>query len=96
MNNKVKWAENLIEVKEDENDGEEIEKWVWKNEKEPTADETKKMLGYVIAEGVKTVFSTHVYEFRNHIYRQKNKGPIGLKASGSVSRLIMIWWGSDF
>ena len=51
-----------------------------------------------MAEGIRTIFSSHVnvYKFKNLIYPQKNKGPIGLKSSGAVAQLIMLSWDQKF
>ena len=56
----------------------------------------KKITAYVFILGIKSVFSNHMYRIGNKFYLQGDEGPIGLKATGSVARLIMIWWDRKF
>ena len=41
---------------------------------------------------VRLVFSTHFYEWEGRFYQQLNGGPIGLRATGPVARIMMDWW----
>ena len=44
---------------------------------------------------MKIVFSTHFYEWNGTIYRQVSCGPIGLRSTGSVCRVVMDYWRSE-
>ena len=41
---------------------------------------------------VRLIFSTHFYEWEGKLYRQVSGGPIGLRATGMVARVIMDFW----
>ena len=41
---------------------------------------------------MKCVFTTHIYEFNGQLYKQKEGGPTGLRASGPLSRILMDEW----
>ena len=55
-------------------------------------DQKKLLLGCVIEQLVKVTFKTHFYEWEGCLYRQKQGGPIGLRATGPVSRVLMDQW----
>ena len=42
------------------------------------------------------VFRNHFYMFKNNIYLQSDKGPIGLRFSGSLARNILIYFDFEF
>ena len=42
------------------------------------------------------VFKGHVYKFQNKIFLQTTGGTIGLELSGSLARLILIWFDNVF
>ena len=39
--------------------------------------------------GVETLFSTHVYTFKGLIYKQSDGGPIGLRSTCAIARVVM-------
>ena len=41
---------------------------------------------------VMTLFKTHCYTFGGKYYLQKQGGPIGLRSTCCIARLVMIWW----
>ena len=41
---------------------------------------------------VEAVFNTHVYQFGGHYYHQTDGGPIGLRATGALARVVMADW----
>ena len=38
------------------------------------------------------LFRTHVYEFGNKYFLQRRGGPIGLRSTCCIARLVMLWW----
>ena len=42
--------------------------------------------------GVLTMMNTHLYEFNGRIYLQQSGGPIGLRATCAVARVVMNFW----
>ena len=39
-----------------------------------------------------TMMNTHLYEFNGKIYLQQQGGPIGLRATCAVARIVMNYW----
>lgn len=72
------------------------EKWNWNETVTQTKEELKKLLSLVYGEMIKSTFTNHFYRFNQKYFKQINKGPIGLKASGSITRLFLIWWDRMF
>ena len=71
-------------------------KWVYKSNKCPSSLDIKRILAIVVKYMLKTIFSNHVYIFKGKIYLQTDKGPIGLRFTGSVARLILIYFDNIF
>ena len=44
---------------------------------------------------VRITFRTHFYEWEGSFYRQVSGGPIGLRATGPVSSVLMDFWASE-
>ena len=64
--------------------------WKWPKDPEKySEEEKKKILGKVVEIAVKCTFETHFYQREGHLYRQKKGGAIGLKATGTISRIAM-------
>ena len=59
---------------------------------EPTEKEKRMMVATVVEVGVRTVFKTHLYQFGGHTYHQQAGGPIGLRVTGAVARIVMGEW----
>ena len=59
---------------------------------EPTDAQSKLLIATVIQVAVKTVFETHVYQFDGKLYHQQQGGPIGLRATGAIAKVIMNDW----
>ena len=57
-----------------------------------TREQKKRIVANVIAQLTKLVFSTHIYEWQGKIFLQVDGGPIGLRATGPVSRILMDHW----
>ena len=73
-----------------------IHKWRWEDVEEPDEPTLRKMLALAYAEGVKTVFQNHTYTFNGKIYLQRDGGPIGLRLTAAVARLVCIWFDNKF
>ena len=57
-----------------------------------TMMEKKLVLAKVMKTAVLAVFKTHTYSFAQKFYIQKMGGPIGLRSTCCVARLVMLWW----
>ena len=78
--------------------GKEMDDW-WSEEKslwlkpnrEPTDEESKKMLALAVSMAVKNVMQRHLFRFRDKFYNQNEGGSIGseLTGEGAKSRMIM-------
>ena len=78
------------------NKDEKEERWWWpKPVTFLTPEERKKVMGCVVEQLVKLVFNTHFYEWNGTIYRQVAGGPIGLRSTGSVCRIVMDHWKTE-
>ena len=42
-----------------------------------------------------TLFRTHTYSFGGKYYLQKAGGPIGLRSTCCIARLVMVWWDEE-
>ena len=45
---------------------------------------------------IRTTFGNHIYLYRNTLYRQMRGGPIGLRLTGVVARIVMDHWAKLF
>ena len=52
----------------------------------------KKLLGLALVVGVKASFNLHCYQFGGHVFQQQFGGPIGMRLTMSVSRIVMADW----
>ena len=84
-----------IRPKEKEKKNEDKTKWTDEGS-EYTKEEKRKILAKVIEIGVRTILENHVYKFGYKIYRQVIGGPMGLKLTGIVARLVMDRWARKF
>ena len=69
-----------------------IHKWNFLNTHEPSQRQIKTIVALVFKYMMKQVFSGHVYLFKGKIYLQTKGGPIGLEMSGSIARLVLLWF----
>ena len=51
--------------------------------------EKRKVVAEVVAIGVRTMFAMHVYSFGGRVFHQKVGGPIGLRSTGAIARVVM-------
>ena len=61
-----------------------------------TASERRLLLSRVVKTVVKVVFANHVYQFAGVIYIQLEGGPIGLRLTSLVARIVMDRWSRSF
>ena len=61
-----------------------------------TTEEKRQIIAKVLEIGVRTVLENHVYKFGNKIYRQVVGGPMGLKLTRIIARLVMDRWARQF
>lgn len=59
----------------------------------PTSSERRKMVGMMLETAVTAVMKGHMYSFNNEVRLQKEGGPIGLRLSGVLAKLVMLLWG---
>ena len=67
------------------------EKWYF-SPKIPNCKEKRLMLSKAVEVGVRECFRNHLYTFNGKVYRQTEGGPIGLRLSMAISRLVMAMW----
>ena len=71
------------------------ERWWYPTKVDKLTEEQKRLLiGCVLEQLTKLVFRTHYYEWEGTLYRQKFGGPIGLRASGPIGRILMDFWAN--
>ena len=58
--------------------------------------EKKMVVATVVQKNVLALFKTHTYSFSNKYFLQLKGGPIGLRSTCCVARLIMLWWDEKF
>ena len=54
--------------------------------------EKKLVVAKTMQKSVLALFKTHTYRFANTFFLQRDGGPIGLRSTCCVARLIMMWW----
>ena len=57
-----------------------------------TEEEKKELVATVVQIVVEALFNHHFYTFGNEIYHQKGGGPIGLRGTCAVARVLMQMW----
>ena len=60
--------------------------------REPTREESKLMFSLALEEAIKAVMNNHLYSFNGEVKKQQRGGPIGLKLSGSLAKVYMLYW----
>ena len=73
----------------------DTEQWVFPRVR-LTEKEKNKIMAVVIKIITETMFRTHVYTFGGKVFRQSNGGPIGLRSTCSVARLVMKIWDNKW
>jgi hypothetical protein len=70
--------------------GDQIQ-WKFRNV-ELTDLEKRVIVAMVMKIAVRKLFKSHVYSFAGKHFLQKVGGPIGLRSTCAVARLVMLWW----
>ena len=65
------------------------EQWKFRPDINLTGAEKKELIARVVEVAVAMLFQTHVYGFGGNYYRQTSGGPIGLRSTCAVARLVM-------
>ena len=87
-----------VEAKGKKKEGEKEEiatKWKF-SRTDFTEQEKRELLAKVVEVAVRTTFKLHMYQFEGVMRLQKEGGPIGLRLTGVVARLVMQHWESKF
>ena len=50
------------------------------------------IIATVMKIAVLVLFRTHVYEFGGKFFLQQKGGPIGLRSTCCIARIVMLWW----
>ena len=61
-----------------------------------TALEKRMLVATVVKIGVLCMMNTHVYSFAGDIYLQRSGGPIGLRSTCAVARVVMNAWDAKW
>ena len=57
-----------------------------------TAREKRMIIASVMKIAVLVLFRTHVYEFGGKFFLQQKGGPIGLRSTCCIARIVLLWW----
>ena len=66
--------------------------WQFKRDMNLTELERKIIMAEVLRLAVEIMFDTHIYSFGGHFYKQKEGGPIGLRSTCALARVVMGRW----
>ena len=64
----------------------------FEQERKPNKEEERLMLSLALEEAVKSCMDNHSYSVSNQTRVQARGGPIGLKLSGAVAKVYMVYW----
>ena len=64
--------------------------------KQLSEEEKRIVLAKVIKQATYTTMKNHTYRFGGDIRKQREGGPIGLSLSGTLARIVMLWWDKQF
>ena len=53
------------------------------------------ILAESVRKAVLAIFKTHTYRFENKFFLQRKGGPIGLRSTCCIARLVMLWWDEE-
>ena len=68
------------------------EQWSFPPNIRLTSREKRMIVATVMKIAVLVLFRTHVYEFGGKFFLQKKGGPIGLRSTCCIARIVMLWW----
>ena len=66
---------------------EDNDQWIWPKREVPEADRTE-LIGIMLEIGVRIMFRNLIYSFGGEYYLQTEGGPIGIRGTGAVSKLV--------
>ena len=58
----------------------------------PSEVEKSKMVSKLVEIVTREVMANHYYAVGDTIRKQTDGGPIGLKLTGAIARIVMLWW----
>jgi len=64
--------------------------------RQPDEHARRIMLREALRVALTLIMKNHVYTFDNEIRKQTRGGPIGLKLTGVLAQIFMIWWDKEF
>ena len=67
------------------------QQWVLPPRVRLTAREKRMIIARVMKIAVLVLLRTHVYEFGGKFFLQKKGGPIGLRSTCAIARIVMLW-----
>ena len=70
------------------------EQWVFPRKK-LSALEKRMVVAMTLKMAVLMLFRSHVYSFGGKFFLQKAGGPIGLRSTCCIARLVMMWWDKE-
>jgi hypothetical protein len=77
-------------------DTDKEEKWDWSGTRDPDMETKRDLIAKMMEIFVSTIMENHVYQFEGHLYLQSDGRPIGLLVTGTLARLVMLWWDHLF
>ena len=57
-----------------------------------TTEEKRRVMAEVLRLSVEIMYSTHIYSFGGKCYKQREGGPIGLRSTCALARVVMAKW----
>ena len=66
--------------------------WEFKPDLRLTSDQKTKVMSEVMRLAVELMYDTHVYSFGGKCYKQREGGPIGLRSTCALARVVMAKW----
>ena len=69
--------------------GADEKQWEWRRGVILTERDKKRIMAEVLRLCVELMYSTHIYSFGGKFYKQREGGPIGLRSTCALSRVVM-------
>ena len=71
------------------------EQWVFREGVKLTEVEKRLIVATVLKKAVLLLFRSHIYSFGCKNFLQRVGGPIGLRSTCAIARLVMLWWDTE-
>ena len=68
------------------------DQWVFVENLVLSEEDQREIVATVVQIATAVLFSTHVYSFGGKYYQQRDGGPIGLRGTCAIARLVMVLW----